>query len=392
MPAPAWWPAAAKPANGQHPGYWPPGYALGDCSSCGAVDGDQAGECKLGCMFTFRPSMKPTPPPVPEPPTPTDPPACGVFPSLSGKSTCTVGQVLNFSNVFGDSMVLQMLPARTAVYGYVGTSASKSATVVVTVASKLNPTSYTVPAVVDATTGTWKAFLKPTAAGGSYTITATCKTGCTGTIAIKDVTFGDVWYCSGQSNMALPVQYTYNRNASIAAIKRGKGPTLRITGLTGNMNKDQPWVTIEDAAGGLGNQTMPTYGQVDLDHFSSTCYYFGEALSTSLGSKTPIGLIHTAWGGSMIEQWLTNEDIAACHGASIADHNEALFDNAVKPYLGMSVKGWVYYQGENNCGGLHGNSGTAAQVCSWLGYADPMLTLCGPCADPMLTLCQPDPK
>lgn len=127
-----------------------------------------------------------------------------------------------------------------------------------------------------------------------------------------------------------------------------------------------------------------------------------------------VGVAPSCW------KWLTNEDISECKAADIADHNEQLFDNAVKPYLGMSVKGWVYYQGEkyaspslapagpffsrrrqrallesaraaapkkaasgeaacadpavsvsvgpcSNCGGLHGNSGTKTQPPS--GYA-----------------------
>jgi hypothetical protein len=131
------------------------------------------------------------------------------------------------------------------------------------------------------------------------------------------------------------------------------------------MNKDQPWITLEEAVGGVGNSTMPSFGDIPLDHFSSTCYYFGEALVEGLGGvDTPIGLIHTAWGGSMIEQWLTNDVIAECKGAAVSKSNGLLYDNAVKPYLGMTVKGWVFYQGENNAGGLHGNSGTASQPAS----------------------------
>lgn len=103
--------------------------------------------------------------------------------------------------------------------------------------------------------------------------------------------------------MALPVQYTYTRNASIAKIKKGGSALsqIRLTGIQGNMNADQPWITLEDAVGGTAGQTIPSYGAVPLDHFSSTCYYFGESLVEGLqGSKdaaTPIGLIHTAGVG-----------------------------------------------------------------------------------------------
>ncbi len=72
--------------------------------------------------------------------------------------------------------------------------------------------------------------------------------------------------------MALPLQFTYARNATLARIKAGAfAGSLRVTGLKGNMNKDQPWTAVEAAAGGTDNQTMPAYGAVPLDDFSSTC-------------------------------------------------------------------------------------------------------------------------
>ena len=89
-----------------------------------------------------------------------------------------------------------MAPAKTAVYGPLGSSASAGAKVSVTVAPASADTeaeSYTVGATVTAD-GQWKAYLKPTAAGGFYTITAKCESGCTGSIVLSPVTFGDVWY------------------------------------------------------------------------------------------------------------------------------------------------------------------------------------------------------
>jgi hypothetical protein len=121
-----------------------------------------------------------------------------------------------FSPVLGDFMVLQQSPAAAAVYGPVS-----AGTKGVTVTVSDGKTSYDVIAkvgkdathqpygYVDPKTGeqlpvtakTWKAVLHPTAAGGDYTITAKC-TGCTNitTATLSNVTFGDMWYCSGQSN------------------------------------------------------------------------------------------------------------------------------------------------------------------------------------------------
>jgi sialate O-acetylesterase len=122
-----------------------------------------------------------------------------------------------FSPVLGDYMVLQQSPAAAAVYGVAPESATA---VTVTVVSE-GKSSYDVVAkvgkdathqpngYVDPKTGanlpvqnfTWKAVLHPTAAGGDYTVTAKC-TGCTGvsTATLAHATFGDMWYCSGQSN------------------------------------------------------------------------------------------------------------------------------------------------------------------------------------------------
>lgn len=362
QPAPSWFPKSAVPPVGQYPSYWPPGYSLSACGSCETIDGSKAGECKLGCVFAFRPDVQPVPPPKPVPPAPRPaPPACGPL------FDCTTGVGLNFSTVFSDHAVLQRDTA-AVVYGPLGTAATAGAAVEVMVSGS-GSTDYTVKAVVDTTAGTWKATLKSAAAGGSYTIKANCLQGCTGSVTLRDVTFGDVWYCNGQSNMALPFRFTYARNATISAIRGGKVGDIRVTGLKGNMNDDQEWIRTLDAVGGNANMTMPGYGEIALDQFSSTCLYFGIELQKGLNAKeqVPIGLVHTAWGGSSIEEWLTKEDIAQCKGAGIGDYDTDLYDSAVRPYLDMRLKGWVWYQGENNCGRIHGNSGTATQPAS--GYA-----------------------
>lgn len=129
--------------------------------------------------------------------------------------------------------------------------------------------------------GQWKAMLKPAAAGGSYTITAKC-TGCKNATAavMTDVTFGDVWYCGGQSNMALPMVHTLTRNITRDAILAGNYSTLRLHGIKGNMNPFQPWATVKQAledgwktpgvaevAGGPGCTVGATDGTAcDSDH------------------------------------------------------------------------------------------------------------------------------
>ncbi len=114
----------------------------------------------------------------------------------------------HFSGVFRNSptegdvatgVVLQRAPQAATVYGVVLPITGKGRdTVAITVAeARAREAAYTVYAPVGAN-GSWKAVLKPTPAGGNYTISAVCTT-CGSTVADKlvDVTFGDVWFCAG---------------------------------------------------------------------------------------------------------------------------------------------------------------------------------------------------
>ena len=58
----------------------------------------------------------------------------------------------------------------------------------------------------------------------------------------------------------------------------------------------------------------------------------------------PIGLIHTAWGGSTIEQWLDLDTLQTCANASISPDNGKWHPTRVMPYVAMTLKGWVWYQ------------------------------------------------
>lgn len=135
------------------------------------------------------------------------------------------GLTMSFLQSLGDNIVLQRAPAKAAVYGLYGLldTSPKDAKVKVSVTSETTGAMYSVDAVLNTVHqvagnpeyaactdcppayATWKALLNPTEAGGNYTIAATC-TGCGGdpkywNVSIVNVTFGDVWHCSGQSNM-----------------------------------------------------------------------------------------------------------------------------------------------------------------------------------------------
>lgn len=145
--------------------------------------------------------------------------------------------------------------------------------------------------------------------------------------------------------MALPLMHTLERNASRDAALGGAYGNLRIHGLASNMNPALPWSTLAAALATDDDSDKSQFGS-----FSSTCFYFGQGLSDRLaaasgdGAAPPIGLVHTAYGGSTIEQWLSNATTATCDRAAASASNQQWHDQRVLPYADMTLKGWVWYQ------------------------------------------------
>jgi hypothetical protein len=104
---------------------------------------------------------------------------------------------------------------------------------------------------------------------------------------------------------------------------------------------------IQDAA------ALDASNSDSLDQFSAPCYHFAEAITDQYiaAGKTPpiLGLVATAIGGSMIEEWITNDVAANCYGASPdangGELNHLLWDYITRAYLDMTIEGWLYYQG-----------------------------------------------
>eukprot|EP01060_Flectonema_neradi_P011042 TRINITY_DN180_c0_g1_i6.p1 TRINITY_DN180_c0_g1~~TRINITY_DN180_c0_g1_i6.p1 ORF type:complete len:623 (+),score=125.99 TRINITY_DN180_c0_g1_i6:44-1870(+) len=270
---------------------------------------------------------------------------------LMGMATQAAGMI-SFSDHVNDHMVLQRAPEKSGVFGTLSTTGDASPSVTATV----TPASGSPYQVSGRVTGSnWIAYLKPTPAGGSYKISVSC-TGCSSTgpntIEVNDVTFGDVWYCGGQSNMALPLLHTISRNDSVKALQQGQFNNIRLHQLAGNMNPTMLWTTALNMTKNVDKSGIPL-----LFGFSSTCYYFGQELSRLMGADAPpIGLIHTAWGGSTAEQWTSNKTSSECRNVTLDASSQEWFDTRLTPFSQMTVKGFVWYQGENDMGNVFGNS------------------------------------
>jgi sialate O-acetylesterase len=187
-------------------------------------------------------------------------------------------------SVFDDHMVLQRDTA-IPVYG----EDTPGQAVTVTFAGQ------TQTATADGT-GKWRVNLAPVGAGGPYTLTVAGSD----KKEFQDVLTGDVWVCSGQSNMQFTVSSAVNGPAEIAAANH---PQIRLLGLpqvrnlTPQKNVSAAWVVCTPQ---------------NVGSFSAVGYFFGRELNREL--NVPIGLINSSWGGTAAEAWTPRETLIAFPG------------------------------------------------------------------------------
>jgi sialate O-acetylesterase len=149
--------------------------------------------------------------------------------------------------------------------------------------------------------GRWEATLPAMAAGGPFTLDVRAKHGAKQTV--KDVLIGDVFLCSGQSNMVLQIKRTLD---SRSEIENAKNDTIRMLTVPTGSN---PVPVSTFAQNAIAWQTTTP---ANVPEFSATCFYFARELQKTL--KVPIGLINASWGGSDIRTWMSQEAIHAAGG------------------------------------------------------------------------------
>ncbi|CAI8011165.1 Sialate O-acetylesterase [Geodia barretti] len=259
--------------------------------------------------------------------------------------TSAARAAFRFANYYGDHMVLQRAPAQANIWGYVDECAAVNITF----------NSATISATVTPDGGTecrWIATLPATDAVTPFTITATSLQG---TITLADVLFGDVWVCSGQSNMQFTVPQAFN--ASEEEALADKYPNIRLftaalmasdTPVEELLAVEQPWSVASAKTVGGGNWT----------YFSASCWFYGRNIYDVV--QYPIGLVDTDWGGTPVEAWSSPDALAKCGKytssrkadgkAPSPDQPSVLWNAMIYPLLNMTIKGAVWYQGEANAG------------------------------------------
>lgn len=271
---------------------------------------------------------------------------------------------LKLSELYTDNMVLQrdrLLP--------LSGRANALEKVIVTIGKQKQ-------AVQTGLDGKWTVMLQPLQAGGPYTLTVVAGKK---TLTCKNVLVGEVWLCSGQSNMEFLL-----RNATTAKedIPQAENQNIRL------FDKKARWATnaVEWNTSVLDSLNQLQYYKetqwnlctsTTSSSFSAVAYYFGKMLQDSL--KVPIGLICNAVGGSPAEAWIdrstleyqfpailrnwTKNDFiqdwvrgrAALNVKKSTDKNQRhpyepcyLFESGIRPLEQFPIKGVIWYQGESN--------------------------------------------
>ncbi|MCM3871671.1 MAG: hypothetical protein ND895_13395 [Pyrinomonadaceae bacterium] len=184
-------------------------------------------------------------------------------------------------SLIGDNMVLQQ-GQKVRIWG--SAAASEKVTV-----SLLNEKRN----VTADSGGHWQVMMGPFKAGGPFVLTITGSN----TLTFKNVLIGEVWICSGQSNMEWPL---INAKDGADAVAQANYPEIRLFTVAKNTSS----TPLDDVS---GKWVVTTPEQVR--QFSAVGYFFGRELFQQL--KIPVGLIHTSWGGTQAEAWTSSEALAA---------------------------------------------------------------------------------
>jgi sialate O-acetylesterase len=274
-------------------------------------------------------------------------------------ATCSLCRAdVKLHQLFGDHMVLQR-DVETRVWG----TANPGEAVTVTLGG-VEPA--IVVKAVPNDKGQWIATLPAQKAGTGRSLTVSG----TNTVEVKDVAFGEVWVCSGQSNMEWRFQYL---RGGLDMAEKAVNTNIRLFTVPKTPAKEPQY---EIAKGQPYETKWLESNKESVFTFSAVAYYFGTNLQKSL-KDIPVGLIHTSWGGTPAEAWASTEALEAKSDLKYYLDNKvkmieafekappkkdgtkpqlnphtptSLYNGMIYPIQNYAVKGAIWYQGESNAG------------------------------------------
>lgn len=262
----------------------------------------------------------------------------------------SLSATVRLPSVIGDNMVLQQNRA-SRLWGW-GDPGEK-----VYITSGWSPHA---DSVVVNSDGKWEIRIEAPPAGGPWTLTIRGWN----TIQLKNIMSGEVWLCSGQSNMEWS---SYNKNQQIIdEIPNSTNNNIRLFHV--------PRTTAEAPQEDTRAQWQ-VCGPETLPGFSAIGYFFGKRLQEVL--DVPVGLIMAAWGGTPVESWtpstvIENNRVMQQWAEKLkptpwGPHRAGvLYNGMIAPVIKYEMAGVIWYQGESNVGTYEGYSTTfTGMIGSW---------------------------
>lgn len=263
-------------------------------------------------------------------------------------------QDLSLARLFGDGMVLQR-GAEARIWG----RARPGATVIVRgewsaegARAGEEPRPYEEAQAVADESGRWSVLLPTPKAGSDTGARFSARSG-DGEVTVRNVLIGEVWFCSGQSNMEWELKKSIlaarNRSGLPADVLAPARPNIRYF----KARRRASAAREDDLDSG---EWRPVEGSAGLD-CTAVGYFFGVALQDAL--DVPIGLIDATWGGTRAEAWTPLDEVksiprhaasldAAREGSTTRHTPSALWNGMVAPIAPFSRRGVIWYQGEAN--------------------------------------------
>jgi sialate O-acetylesterase len=245
----------------------------------------------------------------------------------------TAGAQLRMPAIYGDHMVIQK-NATVPIWGWAG--ATQDVTI------KVSWDTTTIKTKTDNTTF-WKTTLKSPSVDGPHTITI--KAG-DETEIIEDVLAGEVWLCSGQSNMEWSMAASGDGKQIMEKVNDA---TIRLFDIP-NSSADHPQTR--------GEGSWKICNAENVKGFSAVGYYFGKKVNQEM--KVPVGLINASWGGTPAEVWLPREKVEADAALKASAEKQGddrpwcpskagvVYNSMLNPIIPFRLAGALWYQGESN--------------------------------------------
>ncbi|ELU03144.1 hypothetical protein CAPTEDRAFT_112206, partial [Capitella teleta] len=251
-----------------------------------------------------------------------------------------------FASYYSSGMVLQRSPRRASIWGYAPLGTVGQA-VKLTVSSANSTASFEAKVSI----GVWRVQLKEMPGSlTSYVITASLAS--RPSIKISDVLFGDVWLCSGQSNMVFKVGQIFNKTMEYELASHF--PYIRLT-LVSTVQSNVTLYDIQryDMKWAKPSKIQNFHSTETVENFSAVCWLYARHIFSEI--KVPMGMITSAWGGTPVESWSSPESLSSCGlrskltGVDSPPHvNYVLYNAMIHPFLNMTIYGALWYQGEAN--------------------------------------------